>query len=53
MRAKRSLSIATQVDRHTGYQFELEAYNRLVVTEDRREGVLAFNEKRPARIKGK
>ena len=27
MRAKRSISVATQVDRATGYQFELEAYN--------------------------
>lgn len=46
MRAKRSISVATQVDRATGYQFELEAYNRLVGTKDRHEGVLAFNEKR-------
>ena len=46
MRAKRSISVATQVDRSTGFQFELEAYNRLVGTKDRHEGVLAFNEKR-------
>ena len=26
--------------------FEIEAYNRMVPTEDRREGVNAFNEKR-------
>ncbi len=53
MRAKRSISIANQVDRNTGYQFELEAYNRLVGTEDRTEGVLAFNEKRKPEFKGK
>jgi len=41
VRAKRSISVANQVDRNTGYQFELEAYNRLVGTEDRTEGVLA------------
>ena len=53
MRAKRSISIASQVDRNTGYQFELEAYNRLIGTEDRTEGVLAFNEKRKPNFKGK
>ena len=26
--------------------FEIEAYNRMVPTDDRREGILAFNEKR-------
>jgi len=53
MRAKRAISVATQVDRHTGYQFELEAYNRLINTEDRHEGILAFNEKRKPNFKGK
>lgn len=53
MRAKRSISVSTQVDRTTGYQFELEAYNRLVGTEDRHEGVLAFNEKRKPDFTGK
>lgn len=52
MRAKRSISVATQIDRFNGYQFELEAYNRLVPTEDRREGIAAFNEKRKPRYKG-
>lgn len=45
-RAKRTTSVATQIDQSTGFQFELEAYNRLVVSEDRIEGVRAFNEKR-------
>jgi len=53
MRAKRSLAVATQIDRFNGYQFELEAYNRLVGLEDRREGILAFNEKRAPRYSGK
>jgi 1,4-dihydroxy-2-naphthoyl-CoA synthase len=32
---------------------EIEAYNRMVPTDDRREGVLAFNEKRKPRFKGR
>lgn len=52
-RAKRAVTVATQTDRATGYQFELEAYNRLVGTEDRVEGVRAFNEKRKPDFKGK
>ena len=52
MRAKRAVSVARQLDSHTGYMYELEAYNRLVVTEDRREGVLAYNEKRKPQFKG-
>ncbi len=53
MRAKRSMSVARYLDGNTGYLFELEAYNRLVGTEDRHEGVLAFNEKRQPNFKGK
>lgn len=45
-RAKRVISIAREVDLHSGYAIELEAYNRLVPSEDRLEGVRAFNEKR-------
>ncbi len=44
--AKRSIGIATQLDRSTGYMFEIEAYNRMVGSEDRLEGIKAFNEKR-------
>ncbi len=53
MRAKRAIAAAQQLDWHTGFQFELEAYNRLVGSEDRTEGVLAFNEKRKPEFKGK
>jgi enoyl-CoA hydratase/carnithine racemase len=35
-----------------GMAFEIEAYNRCVPTEDRREGVRAFNEKRSPRFTG-
>ncbi len=53
MQAKKSMSVATQIDRYNGYQFELEAYSRLVGTEDRLEGVRAFNEKRKPSFKGR
>jgi enoyl-CoA hydratase/carnithine racemase len=45
--AKKSIHFGLQGDLLTGYLFEIEAYNRLVTTEDRLEGVRAFNEKRP------
>jgi len=51
--AKKSVSMSTQTDYHTGYLFEIEAYNRMVPTEDRLEGVRAFNEKRKPDFKGK
>ncbi|MDO8459379.1 MAG: enoyl-CoA hydratase-related protein [Burkholderiaceae bacterium] len=43
---KKSIHYGLQCDILTGYRLELEAYNRLVPTQDRLEGVLAFNEKR-------
>jgi enoyl-CoA hydratase len=51
--AKKSMAVSTQVDRHVGYMFELEAYNRMVPTEDRLEGVQAYNEKRKPEFKGR
>lgn len=51
--AKKSIAMATQVDRGSAYQFELEAYNRMVPTADRQEGVRAFNEKRKPRFEGR
>ena len=44
--AKKAIRHGLGSDLRTGLAFEIEAYNRLVTTEDRREGVLAFNEKR-------
>jgi enoyl-CoA hydratase len=52
-RARKAVDIACEVDITSGFAFELEAYNRLVGTEDRLEGVLAFNERRPAQFKGR
>ena len=45
--------MATQIEFKSGYDFEIEAYNRMVSTEDRLEGVLAFNEKRKPVFKGR
>jgi enoyl-CoA hydratase/carnithine racemase len=50
--AKKSIQYGMQVDLHTGLRFEIEAYNRLVPTEDRREGIRAFVEKRKPVFKG-
>jgi enoyl-CoA hydratase/carnithine racemase len=51
--AKKSVSIAMEVDLKSGYAFEIEAYNRMVGTEDRLEGIRAFNEKRRPEFKGR
>lgn len=51
--AKKSVSMAAQIDARNGFMFEIEAYNRMVDTEDRLEGVSAFNEKRKAEFKGR
>lgn len=49
---KKCTSIADQVDLKTGYSFEITAYNRLVPTQDRLEGIAAFNEKRKPDFNG-
>ena len=51
--AKKSVHYGLQADLATGYRFEIEAYNRLVDTDDRREGVRAFNEKRKPDFRGR
>jgi enoyl-CoA hydratase len=51
--AKKSIHYGLQVDLLTGCRFEIEAYNRLVSSEDRHEGVRAFNEKRKPDFKGR
>lgn len=51
--AKVSISKAADLDRSNGYAYEIEAYNRTVPTEDRAEGIRAFNEKRPPKFRGR
>ncbi len=51
--AKQAIHKGQQMSLSDGMAFEVEAYNRLVSTEDRLEGVLAFNEKRQPVFTGK
>ena len=51
--AKKAISMASQTGHHIGYRYEIEAYNRMVPTQDRLEGVRAFNDKRPPKFEGK
>jgi enoyl-CoA hydratase len=51
--AKLSIHRGLQLSLRDGLALEIEAYNRMVPTEDRRDGVLAFNEKRPPNFRGR
>ena len=51
--AKQSVHRGLQMSLSDGLAFEIEAYNRLVPTEDRREGVSAFNERRKPAFRGR
>jgi enoyl-CoA hydratase len=52
-RAKHSIHYGLQMDLASAMMFEIEAYNRMVPTEDRREGIASFNEKRKPRFRGR
>jgi enoyl-CoA hydratase/carnithine racemase len=51
--AKLAISRGVNMSLWDGLVVETEAYYRMVPTEDRREGIAAFNEKRPAKFQGR
>jgi len=53
LQAKHAIRQGLQMDFPSAMRLEVEAYNRLVATEDRREGLRAFNEKRKPKFKGR
>lgn len=50
---RKSIAVAEHTDPDTGYAFEITAYNRLVPSDDRYEGITAFNDKRKPEFKGR
>jgi enoyl-CoA hydratase/carnithine racemase len=51
--AKHAIRHGLHMELAPAMRVEIEAYNRLVGTEDRREGLRAFNEKRKPKFKGR
>jgi enoyl-CoA hydratase/carnithine racemase len=51
--AKKSIHYGLQMDLASALNFEVQAYERMIATEDRREGINAFNEKRKPNFKGR
>ena len=51
--AKKAVNWGGETDLETGMALAIEAYNNTVTTDDRLEGVRAFNEKRKPQFKGK
>ena len=51
--AKKAIGWGGETDLETGMTLAIEAYNNTVTTEDRLEGVRAFNEKRKPRFTGR
>lgn len=49
---KQSINYGLNMDLASGMMFEIEAYNRMVPTADRREGIASFNEKRKPVFRG-
>ncbi len=51
--AKKAINHGLETDLETGLALSIEAYNLTITTEDRLEGVRAFNEKRPPVFRGR
>lgn len=51
--ARRAIHGGLPMSLEDGMRFEIECYNTLVATEDRIEGIAAFNEKRKPQFKGR
>jgi len=51
--AKKAIHQGLQTDLTSGLLIEVQAYERMISTEDRHEGVRAFNEKRKPQFKGR
>jgi enoyl-CoA hydratase/carnithine racemase len=51
--AKKAIHQGLQTDLVSGLMIEVQAYERMISTEDRHEGVRAFNEKRKPQFKGR
>jgi enoyl-CoA hydratase len=51
--AKKAIHYGSQMDLASGLAFEVQAYERMIATEDRREGIESFNQKRKPNFKGR
>ena len=51
--AKKAINQGAQMDLASGLAFEVQAYERMIATEDRREGIDSFNQKRKPQFKGR
>ena len=51
--AKKAIHQGLQTDLASGLLIEVQAYERMISTEDRHEGIRAFNEKRKPQFKGR
>jgi enoyl-CoA hydratase/carnithine racemase len=51
--AKKAIHQGLQTDLTSGLMIEVQAYERMISTDDRHEGVRAFNEKRKPQFKGR
>lgn len=52
-KVKSSLNMSQQLDIKMGFAYEMKAYNELLYSDDREEGIKAFNEKRKPTFLGK